>query len=1002
MDTKTDENQLVPGQFLLLKDGVFTIDKEFIKRNGNAPLSPILSSSGYGVSTFKKELVLLDNNSLSSYSPYSKTLLPKGNLFPCDLNVSSIIKDKNQQTQVDSAYNSTGNTYLYTYIDSSLGTSYVIVDGITGQQILKGSLASNFIKPRAFSVGNYLVIVCIDTSVTPFLLTMFSFLVTNIAIGLPVAISATVDNVYPKFDGCVLGNNLYLSWNGSGVKTAFFNSNLVQQGNSSQSGENANGCISVFADNNRNYVWTIYYDNTSAIRYFVQNGSNLGNILAPANFLTGTSNIVNITGYAMDGAAKVYYQVLNNYSYAINSKQVRSDYINFAPANDVGIVGSTGLFIRSLALHTKAALYNAQPYFVTTYGPSIVGATTANQGYEPTYFLLTGATSGTRAQVVSKFAAGNAGGYSSSSQLTSFNSIGGYQYQFGYLQKDLIASQGPAWNVTGGVYFQTPGAPLYSQTGINSGNVNFYNPKSFSAVEMGNNLNINGGMLWNYDGQNVVENNFNLFPEDMLATSASSAGGLGAATYSYISLYSWTDNQGNVHRSAPSVPLIYTLGAAAQIQLNIPTLRVTHKKNVAIEIYRTTPSINTNIYTTLTAPQNPILSSTGADSITFTDFVTDSQLNGNALLYTTGGVLEDIGPPPFCHVGRYGNRLIGIQSENRNVFWYSKELLENTPVEMSDFQTQFVNPKYGDLTCGIEMDDKYIFFKSGACLYLNGTGPNATGGENDFGEPILIDGSVGTVNPKSLVLTPDGVMFDSGKGIWILTRNLDVAYIGAPVEAYNQYDVSSATLIPNTTQIRFGLDGTSTVLLYDYFYKRWGVFTGHNVISATVWNGLYTWLQPGSRYLMQETPGVYSDNGRPVLPGLTTGWLSLAGIQGYQRVSRLYLLGKYQTPHILNVSVAYDYDDTIVQTGALRPVAKPAYGGDPFYGASTVYGGASNVEQFRMNMKRQKCQSIQVTIQEAMDTANYVLGAGCILEAIGVTAGMKSDRPRLAASKIVK
>jgi len=53
-------------------------------------------------------------------------------------------------------------------------------------------------------------------------------------------------------------------------------------------------------------------------------------------------------------------------------------------------------------------------------------------------------------------------------------------------------------------------------------------------------------------------------------------------------------------------------------------------------------------------------------------------------------------------------------------------------------------------------------------------------------EPSLIPTDTGTINPRSIVLTPMGIMYQSEKGIYLLDRSLQVSYIGADVEAYRQ------------------------------------------------------------------------------------------------------------------------------------------------------------------------------------------------------------------------
>jgi hypothetical protein len=59
--------------------------------------------------------------------------------------------------------------------------------------------------------------------------------------------------------------------------------------------------------------------------------------------------------------------------------------------------------------------------------------------------------------------------------------------------------------------------------------------------------------------------------------------------YYYQVIYQWTDSQGNIINSAPSVPVGVSTtgnGNTGSITLQIPTLRLSYKSNVKILIYR--------------------------------------------------------------------------------------------------------------------------------------------------------------------------------------------------------------------------------------------------------------------------------------------------------------------------------------------------------------------------------------------------------------------------------
>jgi len=382
------------------------------------------------------------------------------------------------------------------------------------------------------------------------------------------------------------------------------------------------------------------------------------------------------------------------------------------------------------------------------------------------------------------------------------------------------------------------------------------------------------------------------------------------------------------------------------------------------------------------------------DYITITDLLNDGEILGNTLLYTTGGVVEDIAAPASAASALFKNRLFLVDAEDRNLIWYSKQVIETVPVEMSDLLTLYVAPttgaqgSTGPITALSAMDDKLIIFKKDAIYYLTGTGPDNTGTNNDFTDPVYITSSVGCSNPSSIALMPNGIMFQSDKGIWILGRDMSTSYIGAPVEQFNSRTVQSAQAIPGTNQVRFILDNGIT-LMYDYFYSNWGTFNNISALSATLYQGAQTYLNTFGQ-VFQEKPGTYIDGGTPVLMSFTTSWISVAGLQGYERFYEMYLLGSYASPFKLNVQMAYDYNPSPSQATIVTPDNyTPPYGGESVWGAGKGLGN-SNVFEARVFPQKQKCETFQITVNEIYDaTYGVTAGQGLTLSGLNLVVGVK-------------
>ena len=197
--------------------------------------------------------------------------------------------------------------------------------------------------------------------------------------------------------------------------------------------------------------------------------------------------------------------------------------------------------------------------------------------------------------------------------------------------------------------------------------------------------------------------------------------------------------------------------------------------------------------------------------------------------------------------------------------------------------------------------------------------------------------------------------------------------------------------------------------MYDYYYQQWGTFVGVPAVSSTLYQNLHTYVDQYAR-VFQENPGSYVDGSNPVLMSFTTSWVSLGGLQGYQRAYFFYLLGTYLTPHKLNLLISYDYNSSQTQSTLISPNNYgPAYGSSsmPVYGQLNPYGGgssdsgaSSNLEQWRVFLTKQRCTSFQITLQEVYDPSFGVpAGQGLTLSGLNLVVAVKKGwRPQPSAT----
>ena len=154
-------------------------------------------------------------------------------------------------------------------------------------------------------------------------------------------------------------------------------------------------------------------------------------------------------------------------------------------------------------------------------------------------------------------------------------------------EKFLFAS-----NIQGKIVSGTTGITSYfALYGVNSSVINFSNEIVGQNESLGENLHFAGGQLRAYDGNVLVEENFNYSPESLIVTQTGTGGRVDQGLHLYYAIYSWTDAQGNIHRSSVSVQsdLITNSGTSGTDnsinQVKIPALNLTQKDNVYINAY---------------------------------------------------------------------------------------------------------------------------------------------------------------------------------------------------------------------------------------------------------------------------------------------------------------------------------------------------------------------------------------------------------------------------------
>jgi hypothetical protein len=230
---------------------------------------------------------------------------------------------------------------------------------------------------------------------------------------------------------------------------------------------------------------------------------------------------------------------------------------------------------------------------------------------------------------------------------------------------------------------------------------------------------------------------------------------------------------------------------------------------------------------------------------------------------------------------------------------------------------------------------------------------------------------------------------------------MNVDYIGAEVDDFNSYQITSALLMAGSNEVRFST-GDGPVLVYDYFVKQWSTFDPFRSLDTVVYQQKFVFLGvDGNVY--KENSG-YKDNGQGISLGLVTGWLSFDSIVGFQRVYAMMIVGEYKSYHKLRVSVGYDFSEAYQSVYVMDTndtLAVSTFGAQSPFGNQTPFGGDSNAYRFSFGMDIQKCTAIRFKIEDLTTSATEGTGEAFNITALGLTVGIKGQMDKFRDRQVI-
>ena len=553
----------------------------------------------------------------------------------------------------------------------------------------------------------------------------------------------------------------------------------------------------------------------------------------------------------------------------------------------------------------------------------------------------------------------------------------------------------------------------------------------------------------------------------------SSTGILPDGLYPYQNCFEWPDAKGQFHQSGTSLTTLvnvqgasptfdpfgvaYSAAGSALSQasdghgmllwgspvggsspfLIMPSLWATQKQFSTIAVYRGLVSVEGALYRVTDAAQsgtalptsaivnpvptnpnattvNPLTGSTlPPDILAFIETTPDAQAQYNAALYTNGGVEQNAPVPSCSFLHQHRQRLWAVLRENPNQLWYSQ-----TFAPESGFAVNFSEALYVDIEAaggnivGLGTIDTWLIVLCQYRLYaISGDGPTAAG-QGDFNPPNQIMSDAGCVSAGSIVQTPDGLWFQSSKGLYFISRELQVTFAGSDFnDLIRGKTINASVLMPNSTNLRWfcsAVAGAATAvsdyaLSENYFLSFKSQFMNWAGNSCCLWSNRLVWVDSLGNVNV-ETPGSYLDNGAPITFLVQTAWQGKeAGLQGYIRVPELIMLGQMTGAGSASclVQAGWDYEPPSAQIEwSEQNILSPAIGSNGDDGGDQPPLPDGTRFQFRGFLPDGPSggcsESIGLTISDQMLTANY---GGFALDGIQLKAGFFPGNYRLGSAR---
>lgn len=282
------------------------------------------------------------------------------------------------------------------------------------------------------------------------------------------------------------------------------------------------------------------------------------------------------------------------------------------------------------------------------------------------------------------------------------------------------------------------------------------------------------------------------------------------------------------------------------------------------------------------------------------DPIVDTDLIRQQPLYSQGiasGAHHAPPPAEFVWAGR--SRILWSGQHRRNRYTASKTVVPGEPAECAfEGFLAFSGLVTGDIEAGCMLGDGMAFWTRTQIWIVTGSGP-ARSGQGEFFDPQCVSRRLGIIADgwRSLVEDDDGVWFQGNDGeLYHLSRGGAVTWRGKEIQSYLTLypKITAATIRGAQQDIAFAVtaaDGlTGGILRYNVEGKAWAFDDVGAVTALADYQGRLAYVQSGTVYLQDASPGSGTGPNYHVASGMFQGF----GTLGYGQLNEVGVLGTFR------------------------------------------------------------------------------------------------------------